>query len=258
MMSFRLPPNYVNVPVAIVYSDLPPKYRDTYIQLRGLAWKDGYHETPPISFVELAKLFGKSASSVYEHVRFLRQHSWLQFRNAEGSAYIFSFPDPVKLSKKSEEGDVVYENSESLIPLISENIKPLIQSEKEKSEVPENRERDLGKSINEYARRDPNLSHPAVVAYRSLTHITANPVQRRAIVETVSDENLWYSTVEHWLEHGWRPMNVAGMLDSYQKGGRAGCTICNPAGSGGSSSASKATTSDINDIFKRFKNGERG
>ena len=251
----NLPPNYVNVPAALVYSNLPPKIRDTYIQLRGLAWKSGYKETPPVTFGELAALFGKSQSTVYEHVRSLGEHSWLLFRNAGGPAYTFSFPDAPQPSEYSESPAAVSENSETPIPLLSNEVNPLMDSEKEKSAVPKNRKAFSGKPQSGEKKRAADLSHPAAAAYRRLTQITPNAVQRAAILQTVQDLELWRLTLEHWLEHGWRPTNIPGMLDSYRNGGRAGCTICKRNGSGNSSGREKATITDIDDIFTRLEHG---
>jgi hypothetical protein len=37
---------------------------------------------------------------------------------------------------------------------------------------------------------------------------------------------LWQQTVEHWLTHGWNPMNIAGMLELYARGGPSYCRYC--------------------------------
>lgn len=250
-----LPPNYVNVPSAVIYSGLSPAYRDTYIQLRGLAWKSKYKETPPVTFADLAKLFGKSSSTVYEHVRFLREHSWLQFRNAEGSAYIFSFPVVSGHPGNSESQEDVSINSETPINILPDENQPINNLEIEQSNIPENRNSFSRKLQGEGKKRDPTLSHPAVIDYRSFVHLTPNAVQRRMIIDTVNDLDFWRSTIEHWLEHGWRPTNIAGMLDSYRNGGKAGCINCNRDSQ--RQTSAKASLADIDEVFTRLAHGNK-
>jgi hypothetical protein len=73
---------------------------------------------------------------------------------------------------------------------------------------------------------DPRLDHPAVKLYRQLMRLTASDYQRQMIVDAVTDVELWRDTLEHWVEHGWNPTSLPGMLDSYQRGGRATCPSC--------------------------------
>ena len=71
-----LPPKYINVPVEMVYTDaIPPALRDTWIQLRGLAWQND--ETPELKASELANILSKSESTVYGHLSRLHNYSLL-------------------------------------------------------------------------------------------------------------------------------------------------------------------------------------
>ncbi|MFZ0535066.1 MAG: hypothetical protein WAM09_18000 [Anaerolineales bacterium] len=70
-----------------------------------------------------------------------------------------------------------------------------------------------------------SLSDP-VSAYRSLAHLTPNPAQRHMLESKVANLVLWQQTVEHWLTHGWNPMNIAGMLELYARGGPSDCRYC--------------------------------
>ena len=67
--------------------------------------------------------------------------------------------------------------------------------------------------------RDPLLDNPAVVAYRELARLTPNAEQRAAIAAAVTDEERWRRVVREWLTHGWKPGNVAGMLERYAGNG---------------------------------------
>ena len=65
---------------------------------------------------------------------------------------------------------------------------------------------------------DPNMQHPAVVAFRDIAHKFPNHVQAQAIATTVTDVSLWQDTVKRWLTLGWSPVNVDGMLARYTGG----------------------------------------
>lgn len=79
--------------------------------------------------------------------------------------------------------------------------------------------------------RDPALDHPAVILYRELVHRTPGALPRAEIAKSVTDNARWQATITAWLLAGYRPDNVAGMLDWYtsgipqrQKGGSNGKT----------------------------------
>ena len=65
---------------------------------------------------------------------------------------------------------------------------------------------------------DPNMTHPAVVAFRELARRNPNHVQAQAIAETVTDVDTWRANVTRWLTAGWSPVNVSGMLARYVGG----------------------------------------
>lgn len=254
-MTIKKPPKYVNVPTSVIYSALPSPIRETLIQIIGLAWESKFRETPPLTFEELAKILGKSDSTVYQHVQYLRSHSWLQFRSAGGPAYTFSLIDRSAISENQGSTASFSENSESFVNFLPKD-KNQLNQEKENNNVPRNRKIPVPPSNTDEKVRSTDLSHPAVIAYRTLMHSTPNIVQRTSIISTVQDLDLWCSTLEHWLEHNWRPTNVPGLLNSYRSGGRRACLNCN-AGSGRQNGMQgKATLTDIDDIFTRMKNGD--
>ena len=241
------------MPVSLVYSNLPPQIKETYIQLRGLAWQNKYIETPAMTFKDLAEEFGKSLTIVYEHVRCLRVHSWLQFRDAGGAAYIFSFPNPIDLSEDQETGI----NSLSLdISILDLNIKEREQREQNNIGIPENRKPAKKVAKTASPGHSSQLTHPAVVLYRNLMHKVPNSAQCSSIATSINELALWQTTLEHWLMHGWKPTNVGGMINSYQQGGRDACTTCNRKGIEALSPRGKANASDIDEIFGRLSNGE--
>jgi hypothetical protein len=79
----------------------------------------------------------------------------------------------------------------------------------------QNTERDSKRAAGKPHPHDPNLDHPAVIAYRDICHLTANQVQRQSIATTVTDPERWKSVLKEWMEHGWKPTNVTGMLERY-------------------------------------------
>jgi hypothetical protein len=62
--------------------------------------------------------------------------------------------------------------------------------------------------------------------YQSLTRIRPNQLQRKHLNALISDTNIWYSSLEHWLSHGWNPKNIHGIIQLYQRGGPSGCRYC--------------------------------
>ena len=89
-----LPPRGIFVPSTVQYDKtIPPAIRDTYSQLLGLAY--GKSETPPVSLQQLSELFGKSISSLYGNMAFLRDRGALRWRTAQDGTIIISFPQGV-------------------------------------------------------------------------------------------------------------------------------------------------------------------
>jgi hypothetical protein len=68
---------------------------------------------------------------------------------------------------------------------------------------------------------DPLLQNPAVVTYRDKAHLTPNHVQRQEIADRVPVERVevWGQIVYEWMAAGYKPGNVAGMLDAFSNGG---------------------------------------
>jgi len=85
-----LPPKYIEVPVGLAFDkELSASIRDTAVQLSAFAW--GNHETPPISIDQLSEYTGKKPSTLYEHMRILRDRNVLRWRTAGDSTLIISF-----------------------------------------------------------------------------------------------------------------------------------------------------------------------
>lgn len=86
-----IPPRGTFVPASLIYHrDIPPVVFHTWVQLRSLAW--GQNETPSISLAQLAELTGKSQTSLYGHMAFLRKWGALRWRPSGTGTLIVSFP----------------------------------------------------------------------------------------------------------------------------------------------------------------------
>ncbi|MBX3046952.1 MAG: hypothetical protein KF698_08160 [Anaerolineales bacterium] len=95
-MSLPVPPVYVNSPASIVYSRDPkatPVVKQTYYQLRGLAWQHKYQHTPPLDLGELLSFLGTEhdgerkpmgRSTFYEHIKTMTELGWLRSESIGG------------------------------------------------------------------------------------------------------------------------------------------------------------------------------
>lgn len=77
-----------------------------------------------------------------------------------------------------------------------------------------------GKSKPE-RKRDPNLDHPAIIAYREIVHLHIPTSWRQEVAETVGDVEKWKGIVKAWEGKGFKKGNVEGMLDVYVHGWKA-------------------------------------
>jgi len=57
------------------------------------------------------------------------------------------------------------------------------------------------------------------VLYHEIARVWPNQVQEAAIVRTVQDHALFQRCIEQWRMAGYKPTNVAGILDWYRRGG---------------------------------------
>lgn len=98
-MSVRLPPNYVIVPAALVYSDLPASIQRTAARIYGLAWQAhrqaGLNEplTVTIELDDLMDVCDLSRRQLFAHLRVLVKRAVLRYRYSKSvGIYVFSLP----------------------------------------------------------------------------------------------------------------------------------------------------------------------
>lgn len=66
-------------------------------------------------------------------------------------------------------------------------------------------------------------NHPALLAYRSITHYSIPRPFRKQVIEIVGDDELslqtWKALVHDWWMIGFNKHNISGMLEAFLKGG---------------------------------------
>jgi len=72
-----LPPSYVNAPVPIAYARADDALIVTMIRILGLCWAYDYEHTPALTPERVAHLTGRPRSTLYRHLKELREMQWL-------------------------------------------------------------------------------------------------------------------------------------------------------------------------------------
>ncbi len=76
-MKPALPPSYVNTPVTIAYADADDALIVTMTRLLGLCWSYDYERSPALTPEQLAELTGRPRSTLYRHLKQLREMGWI-------------------------------------------------------------------------------------------------------------------------------------------------------------------------------------
>jgi hypothetical protein len=208
----------VYVPAALICAaELPAAALHTWLQLRLLA--DAAGETPPQGIRQLAEVTGKSASTLYGHLSLLRSHGLLRWRAASKGLLIVSFdaesaPPPADPPTTPARDSGIREAG--IGASLKLNPESIHQDKREEAAL-----QDSGKSPT----ADP-AEADAIAIYRAATGRRPNAAQRAGLLQRVHDLERWRLTLEHWLVHGWNPLNLAGLLDLYQRGGPQACRYC--------------------------------
>jgi DnaA N-terminal domain/IclR helix-turn-helix domain len=77
-----LPPSYVNAPVSIAYAEVDDALMVTMIRILGLCWAYDYKRTPALTPEQVAELTGRPRSTLYRHLKQLRDMQWLRVDQA--------------------------------------------------------------------------------------------------------------------------------------------------------------------------------
>ena len=77
-MKPALPPSYVNTPVAIAYAEADDALIVTMTRILGLCWAYDYERTPALTPEQLAEHTGRPRSTLYRHLKLLREMQWIR------------------------------------------------------------------------------------------------------------------------------------------------------------------------------------
>jgi hypothetical protein len=142
-----LPPRGIFAVTSLVFDlELPASVKETLLQVMALAWANPTHETPPLTYYQLASLTGKSTTTLHGHIAVLRNYrAALRLRRAGHGAMVVSLagwlytsrpgavsenqpaapgsrnpevlPENQNHQQEEEEGDALYPHpSDDLIP----------------------------------------------------------------------------------------------------------------------------------------------
>ena len=81
-MKPALPPSYVNTPVAIAYADVDDALIVTMTRILGLCWAYDYERTPALTPEQLTEFTGRPRSTLYRHLKLLREMQWIRVDQA--------------------------------------------------------------------------------------------------------------------------------------------------------------------------------
>jgi hypothetical protein len=77
-----LPPSYVNTPVAIAYANVDDALIVTMTRILGLCWDHDYERTPALTPEQLTEFTGRPRSTLYRHLKLLREMQWIRVDQA--------------------------------------------------------------------------------------------------------------------------------------------------------------------------------
>jgi len=77
-----LPPSYVNAPVPIAYAEVDDALIVTMVRILGLCWAYDYERTPALTPEQVAELTGRPRSTLYRHLKELRERHWIRVDQA--------------------------------------------------------------------------------------------------------------------------------------------------------------------------------
>jgi len=81
-MNDALPPVYAMTPVTVLYAEADDALVLTMSRLVGLCWTYGYERTPALTPEQLAALTGRPRSTLYRHLKQLREMQWIRVDRA--------------------------------------------------------------------------------------------------------------------------------------------------------------------------------
>jgi hypothetical protein len=77
-----LPPSYVNMPVSVAYAEADDALIVTMTRILGLCWAYDYERTPVLTPEQLTEFTGRPRSTLYRHLKLLREMQWIRVDQA--------------------------------------------------------------------------------------------------------------------------------------------------------------------------------
>jgi hypothetical protein len=111
-----IPPSYVNTPVTIAYAEADDALIVTMTRLLGLCWAYDYERTPALTPDQLAEFTGRPRSTLYRHLKLLREMQWIRVDQA-GRRLIIR---PIITRCAQPAGETTYRNKPEGGPVPSE------------------------------------------------------------------------------------------------------------------------------------------
>lgn len=87
-------PDFVDVPVGLVYGDLPAAVATTGMRIWGLGWSSGYVTAGPISEEEVCRICGVGQRQLYGHLRRLVGEGVLRYTRTGGQFVFYLLETP--------------------------------------------------------------------------------------------------------------------------------------------------------------------
>jgi len=100
-----LPPSYINTPISIAYAEADDALIVTMTRILGLCWAYDYERTPALTPGQVAELTDRPRSTLYRHLKLLREMQWIRVDQAGRRIVI----RPVVV-RRAEAGDSVARN----------------------------------------------------------------------------------------------------------------------------------------------------
>jgi hypothetical protein len=237
------------VPVALLeHPGLRPQQLYTWQRLRLLAGEG--LATPELQITRVAGLLGCSRATLYNHLLLLKALGLLSWSVMPGSRFVFSFP--AEASPRQPEMAQPGSGPTQALPQPTAARPQGVQESRNLDSAPSLKalkDSFLNQESVDLRARGFNpqpvpaatgtsppagdaLDYPGpdpAAVFRQLTKIAPKPQQRAMLRVQVQDLERWQAAVEHWLEHNWNPLNLAGLVDFYLRGGEASCRACQAA-----------------------------
>jgi DNA-binding transcriptional ArsR family regulator len=83
-----LPPSYVNMPVSVAYAEADDALIVTMTRILGLCWAYDYERTPVLTPEQLTEFTGRPRSTLYRHLKLLREMQWIRVDQAGRRIFI--------------------------------------------------------------------------------------------------------------------------------------------------------------------------